>query len=395
MSNKLFIIIGDNLANVEMLKSNLKDIARFSIESCFSDEIKTPGIVELIKQTPLTDLYIAIEGSTFKTIKDELSALLRSIYEKPFANYILLYTTSVFSEDPLFLQGAKHCFYLPPSGDGKELAVHLNNYIVTLFEKSVISNRLTDYIRDSFKEVVYSEILIKKNKEIERLNKELEKRNKIDSLTNLYNRNALFDFLDLELKRTHRDLWRLHNSQIIGKKTNVAAFISEHKHEPIGTLLDHFGIFSIMMIDIDKFKVVNDTYGHLTGDKVLKTAGKLFLNDNILRKNDLACRFGGEEFVVILPETSAAHAIEPANRLVETFSSITFFDEGKSFNVTLSVGVSEFHQTDKSNEDIILRADKALYQAKKLGRGKVVVFESAFPDEIADQTDNPIEQPAE
>jgi len=130
-----------------------------------------------------------------------------------------------------------------------------------------------------------------------------------------------------------------------------------------------------MMIDIDHFKSVNDTYGHLAGDKVLRTAGKLFLNDNILRKSDISCRYGGEEFIVILPETSASHALGPALRLSETFSSIAFFDNQKTFTVTLSIGISEFHPGDQSSEDIIHRADKALYHAKKLGKGKVVVYE--------------------
>ena len=133
------------------------------------------------------------------------------------------------------------------------------------------------------------------------------------------------------------------------------------------------------MIDIDNFKSVNDKYGHLVGDEVLRTLGDIIINDHILRENDIAGRFGGEEFIIILPETNSINALEPATRLVDKFKNIAFSDnKDGNFTITLSVGISEYYPNDKTNDDIIRRADKALYFAKKHGKGKVIVYENVF-----------------
>jgi diguanylate cyclase (GGDEF)-like protein len=382
LDNNTCVLIKENVPSFAPFFERIRQIAKFRIEVFGIDQLLAGDRGQDIKQALLPGSFVVIEQRIFDEHREKILAVMRTICGRPFSNFVVLSITGSFLDDPAFLEGSRPCFFMPESGDVDMLAVQFVSFLVTLFEKSVISNRLTDYIRDSFREVVYSEILIKKNKEIERLNKELERRNKIDYLTSLYNRNALFDFLDCEWKRTNRDLWRLTNSQVMKKdRRKLGANNGVHKHNPVGTLLDHFGVFSIMMIDIDHFKTVNDTYGHLAGDKVLRAAGKMFLTDNILRKSDIACRFGGEEFIVLLPETSAAHAFGPALRLSESFSNITFFDDGRNFNVTLSIGVSELHSEDKTNEDIIQRADKALYHAKKIGRGKVIVYEQTFEQE--------------
>ena len=112
---------------------------------------------------------------------------------------------------------------------------------------------------------------------------------------------------------------------------------------------------------------------------MLRTLGDLLINDHILRENDIAGRFGGEEFIIILPETNSVNALEPATRLVEKFKNIAFSDnKDGNFSITLSVGISEYHPNDKTNDDIIRRADKALYFAKKHGKGKVIVYENVF-----------------
>jgi diguanylate cyclase (GGDEF)-like protein len=379
MNNNTCIILINNLPLCDALVSKMKNTASFEIEACSFDQLKASDFLGTLKKKSLPNLYVAVEYQFFNEHREEIVTCIRTILEKPFTNFIFFYPTEEFLSDPKFREGGKHCFYLKDGYDPESTGIHLVSVLTSLFEKSVISNRLSDYIHDSFRDVVYSEILIKKNKEIERLNEELERRNKIDYLTNLYNRNALFDFLNCEWKRTSRDLWRISNSQF--GINDVAGPEEDRRHDPVGSLLDHFGVFSIMMIDIDHFKSVNDTYGHLAGDKVLKTAGKLFLNDNILRKNDISCRYGGEEFIVILPETSASHALGPAMRLSETFSSITFIDSQRNFNVTLSIGISESHPEDKSSEDIIQRADKALYYAKRQGKGCVIVYEQSFSNE--------------
>lgn len=321
-----------------------------------------------------SQLIIIVEKSFFELHKKEFIAFLKNMYSTLFRNIIQIYPDHTYLEEKKVQEGQKFSFYYDSNSDLSLQAQYLKIYTITLFDKFMLSERLNDYICNSFKEVVFSELLIKKNDEINRLNKELERKNRIDNLTSLYNRKAVFEFLDKERKRTERDIWRLEETDIKEKEAGPTRRI--FSHEPKGSFLDHFGIFSLMMIDIDYFKKVNDTYGHLKGDEVLKELARLLQENTILRDNDIAGRFGGEEFIVILPETNAPNALEPAKRLNETFKKIEFLsEEGKVFHVTLSIGISQFKTNDKKNEDLIHRADSALYYAKENGRDRVVIYE--------------------
>ena len=129
---------------------------------------------------------------------------------------------------------------------------------------------------------------------------------------------------------------------------------------------------SYLMIDIDYFKKVNDTYGHLIGDAVLIKVSQL-ININ-LREIDFVARMGGEEFVVILPQTDKSEAAKIAERIrLKIFDEeIKVFDE--SFNISISIGISSF-PADTENQEILMEfADKALYKAKDSGRNKVCLF---------------------
>lgn len=130
---------------------------------------------------------------------------------------------------------------------------------------------------------------------------------------------------------------------------------------------------SIVIADIDNFKKLNDTYGHLFGDDVLKViATKLSEN---LRSIDLAGRWGGEEFILILPNTNAEQAQEIINRIRKNIAKIPFTPSStsKEFNVTVSFGISDSNLTDTPLEEILAKADQALYSAKANGRNQVVV----------------------
>jgi diguanylate cyclase (GGDEF)-like protein len=127
---------------------------------------------------------------------------------------------------------------------------------------------------------------------------------------------------------------------------------------------------SVLMIDLDHFKRLNDTYGHLAGDEVLKEFAKICqLN---LREYDTFARFGGEEFTVILPETEAEKALIVANRLRSAVEAMTVMVDGKAIRYTISIGVSQLGSRDSSFDDILLRADDALYTAKRNGRNRVI-----------------------
>jgi diguanylate cyclase (GGDEF)-like protein len=126
--------------------------------------------------------------------------------------------------------------------------------------------------------------------------------------------------------------------------------------------------FTIMMLDIDYFKKVNDTYGHLAGDFVLKEIAKI-IKDSI-RKSDICGRFGGEEFVIVLPNTKLSGAMKLAERIRETIQNHTFDFNGKKINVTVSIGITSVGVND-SYESLISRADEALYEAKEKGRNRI------------------------
>jgi diguanylate cyclase (GGDEF)-like protein len=139
---------------------------------------------------------------------------------------------------------------------------------------------------------------------------------------------------------------------------------------------------SLLMLDIDYFKRVNDSYGHLAGDQVLRRLPELIRRQ--LRVNDLPCRYGGEEFGVILPETGAEQALEVAERIRNGIAGIPIeLPDGGSLRVTVSLGVATFSDGGgQSAESLVSAADLALYQAKRSGRNRVCV---AAGDANADQ----------
>jgi diguanylate cyclase len=131
---------------------------------------------------------------------------------------------------------------------------------------------------------------------------------------------------------------------------------------------------SIIMLDIDFFKNTNDTYGHQAGDFILMSLTKLV--SGRLRKTDIFCRYGGEEFCCILPETTIDSATSLAEDLLHAVSSNTFLFNDTPIQITISLGVSVLSQNVDSAETLIKKTDDALYQAKKEGRNKVVVADS-------------------
>ena len=130
---------------------------------------------------------------------------------------------------------------------------------------------------------------------------------------------------------------------------------------------------SIIMVDIDRFKLFNDRYGHLAGDQALKrTAGLL---SKSLRVGDLACRYGGEEFLLSLPSTPTHEAQSVAERIRVEISKLRFEFEGECPKITVSLGVATFPEHSQDIDEVILSADRMLYRAKWLGRNCTCVYE--------------------
>ncbi len=178
--------------------------------------------------------------------------------------------------------------------------------------------------------VVFQDITMQKE-----LESKLEKLALHDALTGLYNRGSFNEALKDELSRAHR-----YNRNI-----------------------------SLLLIDIDFFKKVNDTYGHQAGDEVLKSVADIILSS--IRNSDYAARYGGEEFVIILPEANSEKAIELAERIRVSIEQKEFkISKNEAIHLTISIGVGS--SSKKISPKLLIEtADKALYKAKENGRNQV------------------------
>ncbi|MGP2656347.1 diguanylate cyclase [Malaciobacter sp. WC5094] len=252
---------------------------------------------------------------------------------------------------------------------------YMTKPVYTLNENATISNAL-DFIQDKhFKRIVVTDdknkligILTQKellrivyNKwidfikeegnKISRINEELlsktsklEEKASYDFLTKLYNREKFDSYLEYEIKKSNR-----YDTQYL----------------------------SVMILDIDYFKNVNDTYGHLIGDNVLKELAKILTVCS--RDSDIVARWGGEEFVMMLPQTNIEQAMFVAQKLRATIEKHPFEKVG---NITCSIGISQYHKIE-SKEVLFKRVDDALYKAKTNGRNRVEIgfFENSFEQE--------------
>jgi diguanylate cyclase (GGDEF)-like protein len=175
--------------------------------------------------------------------------------------------------------------------------------------------------------------------EIESLQAKLREQAVRDPLTGLFNRRYLKETLDREISRAQRE-----------KKT-----------------------IGFIIMDLDHFKQVNDTYGHKAGDMVLQKLGGLIIRN--LRVEDIPCRYGGEEFTIMMPGASLEKTVERANFLLREINEMAIRYDNANIKVAVSMGVSVFPDHGAGEEDALIRADRALYRAKELGRNQVVVYQ--------------------
>jgi len=133
---------------------------------------------------------------------------------------------------------------------------------------------------------------------------------------------------------------------------------------------------SLMMIDLDNFKALNDRFGHAVGDHLLRYFSQVIADT--IRPSDIAARYGGEEFLIILPETRKEEAQIVAERLLNRTSLYPFRVDSRKEDVpfTISIGVTAYPDQGESAEDLVVLADQALYKAKKDGKNKVAVYET-------------------
>jgi diguanylate cyclase (GGDEF)-like protein len=184
--------------------------------------------------------------------------------------------------------------------------------------------------------------------------------------------------LDEYIVRINRQLERkqaIDNLILIDELTRVynRKFLKQTYDRLVSNLQRKYESFSIALLDLDHFKLVNDTYGHVVGDKVLATFADVVKNG--LRLNDIIIRYGGEEFILLFPETNAQEAKIVLDRILSEFSSIPFsgLDGESEFYCTFSGGVHEINSVDLDMKQNIEIADSALYEAKNEGRSLIKV----------------------
>lgn len=230
----------------------------------------------------------------------------------------------------------------------QDIAIHLSN-----IRKNVEDNSVAVKEKEFRSDKDFSSIVAELNRsqsELSEIKVQLKTTKSLllrDSLTGLYNRTAYEDRVKIEFSRSRR------------------------VEKPL----------CLAMWDIDKFKTINDNYGHDVGDRVLKAFSEII--QKRIRKTDMFARIGGEEFVLLMPDTSIDLAMKLNNELRENFSKCKFHYNDIDFSVTSSVGLSEYCCDDASSEMILKEADSALYLSKKSGRNCCTIYQDKSVDKVA------------
>lgn len=315
------IILNDKMQKNISFHDTMKNIAKI-IETQYELNYIIPIIGEMIDKF-FEDylLYIFLRND----INNSISLAWPSACKDPkILNIIENFTDKTMTED-------KKTLILPLKSEGKDvgiLAAKSTNDKITEKDADYLAQLASQIATTINRANVYAEIL---------------KHATLDALTGFYNRRQLEERIKQEVSNAKRQ-----NAPLCG-----------------------------IMTDIDFFKKVNDTYGHAVGDLVLKTIAKVIRGQ--LREYDIAGRYGGEEFSILLPFTKLEEAKMVAERLRKTIESrvidiskVNPDSEKKEISVTLSLGIYEM-KSDDNDEDLLKKADKALYEAKNTGRNKVVI----------------------
>lgn len=314
----LLLIVDDNPQNIQFLGNLLVKeeyeigIAQNGIEALQFLEVRLPDLILLDIMMP------AING--YDVCKKLKSSLLTRMIP------IIFISAKVEAEDII-----------------KGLALGGVDYVKKPFNATELKLRVKTHLELKLNREKLEEEIIKRSslqKQLEKANNELQQLSNLDGLTKIANRRRFDICIQQEGERAKREQLPL----------------------------------SLIMCDVDYFKIYNDTFGHQMGDTCLQNIANV-LNNACQRPGDLAARYGGEEFAIILPNTTPEGAISIANSINQTLKSLRIEHQASLVSefVTISMGIATMQPNDKlSTKRLILNADKALYQAKKRGRNCIV-----------------------
>ena len=338
------------IRKIESAGQRIADIVK-KIQTIRHHEIRHyPGDTAILKIDQMATI-LSIEDM------DDDFRMLESIF-KPSDKFRLLRAKTIDHAFQVIQQDSIDLILLDyqlPSGTGIEFLMEMDNrnieipvVVVTGQGDEVIASRLIqagayDYLPKSkvsdkslTRMITNALEKFQLKQEVKKAVNRLAKMSVIDELTGLNNRRYLMEALERETNRAER------------YRTDLA----------------------VCMLDLDHFKAVNDTYGHPTGDKVLRFVAEQL--KSAVRKNDVACRYGGEEFAVLFPDTSAEDAVQICERFRETIETTPVPHDRGEIRITVSIGVASYlPHPDRSMDAVIRLADQALYTAKSSGRNQV------------------------
>lgn len=195
----------------------------------------------------------------------------------------------------------------------------------------------------------------------------------IEIIKNITNRGIICDLEKKSVNEINEEIRKLNNDVLMDELTGIynKRYIDENFHQTVKNNIMDESPISVIMVDIDLFKRVNDIYGHLAGDQVIKEFAR-FLNNAIRKGKDWVARYGGEEFLIVLNNTDKNTAFKISERMREGISNKVFNFEGKEIKITASFGIGSLEDFKSNPTDLIKKADENLYRAKREGRNKTI-----------------------
>ncbi len=293
-----------------------------------SDATATTGIQDALTRAGFSVLPLKNFAALRTAVRERTPDLIILHANKAFGPELALYTSLRSVLESKFVPLVVVADSCPPEEEAMALSAGVDAVLLMPFEPMVLSARLHSLLR-----------IKALHDELTDANTRFQELSRIDPGTGLYNRRHFFERLEQEFERVKR-----------------------HKEN-----------LSVIMLDVDHFKEVNDTHGHLFGDYVLRLLAGILQNTS--RRIDVVARYGGEEFAFILPSTTIWAAASLAERIRRTVAESVFEKDDARMLITVSLGVAEVKQCMAANSDhIVMCADKALLKAKAQGRNRMAVY---------------------